>query len=62
MQKFKDPVELRAEITRAFNKKELIDLCFILHLGLEYENFPEPKDDFARELVSFCERSIQVEN
>ena len=45
---------LRQELAAHFNREELRDLTF--DMGIDYENFPEAKDGFVRELVSYCQR------
>ena len=37
----------------AFNKEELITLAF--ELRVDYENLPDPKDSFARELIVYMQ-------
>ena len=50
--------QLRLNLAQHFDREELRTLCF--DLGIKHENFPDPLDSMARELVAYCERSQQI--
>lgn len=49
-----DKKKINKQLTKAFNMKELRDLCF--YFDIEHENFSQKKDEFCQELIGFFER------
>lgn len=50
---------LRKLIIPAFNRAEINVLCF--HLGLDYENFPDNKEEKILELIRYCQRNNRLQ-
>ena len=50
-----DRAGLRAKLVRFFNLGELETICF--DMGIEHENFQPALDQFAQDLIAYCERT-----
>jgi hypothetical protein len=48
-----DPIRLLANLLDTFNREEMTTLAF--ELQVDYENLPERKDGFARELIVYLQ-------
>jgi hypothetical protein len=52
-------ISLLSNLTESFSKSELQTLAF--ELRVDYENLPEAKDDFARELIVYLQRRKRLQ-
>lgn len=50
--------KLRHDLATYFGREDLRNLCF--DLGIPHENFPEPLDSMAREIIAHCERVDRI--